>query len=199
MSNRSPVLDDRRPEQPAPLQVLYLGVSGVLHPSESLYLLLHGRASSADGHRPYEAVPLLERVLAGWPEVRIVLTSTQPWAKGLEPVLRELGPTLAPRVLGYTYEDLTTRLRFGRRQLPLSNEDYWRCVKSDLVRLHVEWLRPSAWIAVDDETILWSDLERAQHLVAVDGDKGLLDPTAQDRLLTVMTGNFGPPVGSGPC
>ena len=78
--------------------------------------------------------------------------------------------------------------------MPLGDADYWRHMKSEIVRLHVEWLKPAAWIAVDDETILWTDNEREQHLVAVNGRNGLLDPVAQDRLVTVLTGNFGLPL-----
>ena len=174
------------------LKVIYLGVSGVLHPSASLYELLEGRSPWDDGHRLYEAVPALELALRGWPEARIVLSSTQPWAKGLPVVLEALGPSLAKRVLGYTFEDLTTKLRRGRRQIPLSAEDYWRLNKSDIVRLHARWLRPAAWLAVDDDTILWTEDEYRHRLVAVDGCKGLLDPATQDRLLTVLTGQFGP-------
>jgi hypothetical protein len=176
---------------PEALKVVYLGVSGVLHPSASLYELIEGRSPWDNGHRPYEAVPVLERALQGWPEARIVLSSTQPWAKGLPAVLEALGPSLASRVLGHTYEDLTTRLRRGRRQRPLSSEDYWRLNKSDIVRLHAQWLRPAAWLAVDDDTILWTTDECRNRLVVVDGCKGLLDPAAQDRLLTVLTGQFG--------
>jgi hypothetical protein len=172
--------------------VVYLGVSGVLHPSASLYELVEGRSAWDDGHRPYEAVPVLERALQGWPHARIVLSSTQAWSKGLPAVLAALGPSLASRVLGHTYEDLTTKLRRGRRQIPLSNEDYWRLNKSDIVRLHAQWLQPAAWVAVDDESILWTAEEHRNHLVEVDGCKGLLDPAAQDRLLTVLTGQFGP-------
>lgn len=175
------------------MQVLYLGISGVCHPSASTYELVEGRSPWADGHSEYEAVPWLTQTLERWPDVRIVLTSTQPWAKGLWAVLVALGPALASRVLGFTYADLTTKLRRGRRQLPLSDADYWRHNKSEIVRLHVLWLQPSAWVAVDDETILWTTEESEQHLVAVDGCKGLLDPAAQDRLLTVLEGNFGPP------
>lgn len=92
-------------------------------------------------------------------------------------------------MVGHTFEDL---LRYGRRQRPLSIEDYWRLSKAEFVRLHVGWLRAAAWIAVDDETIGWTEHERQQHLVAVDGCMGLLDPKAQDQLLTVLAGNFGP-------
>lgn len=182
-----------------PLNVIYLGISGVLHPSRSLYELVEGRSPEDDGHRPYEAVPVLETLLRGWPDARIVLTSTQPWSKGLSAVLDELGPALASRVLGFTYEDLTTKLRRGRRQLPLSSEDYWRLNKSDIVRLHVEWLKPAAWVAVDDDTILWTEQERQQHFVEVDGCKGLLDPAGQDRLVTVLRGNFEPPTCGSSC
>lgn len=38
--------------------LLYSGISGVLHPSESLYGLVHGR-SWADGHAKYEGVLVL--------------------------------------------------------------------------------------------------------------------------------------------
>jgi hypothetical protein len=174
------------------MNVIYLGISGVLHPSRSLYELLEGRSPWDAGHRPYEAVPILENALLNWPDVRIVLTSTQPWSEGLPTVLAELGSSLSPRVLGFTYEDLTTKLRRGRRHLPLSDEDYWRLNKSEIVRLHVQWLRPQAWVAVDDDTILWTEDERHQHLVEVDGGKGLLEQAAQDRLAIAMTRNFGP-------
>ncbi len=184
-------MTDIAPEGPP--QVVYLGISGVLHPSRSLYELLNGRAPEDDGHQLYEGAAVLENILSGWPDAAIVLTSTQPWAKGLPAVLQAMGPGLASRVLGFTFEDLTTKLRRGPRQRPLSDADYWRLNKSQVVRLHVEWLRPAAWLAIDDEDILWTDDERQNHVVVVDGCKGLLDPAAQDRLATVLSGAFGAP------
>lgn len=180
------------------MRVLYLGISGTLHPSASTYQLVLGRSPWSDGHTEYEAAPWLAQTLEQWPDVQVVLTSTQPWKHGLPAVSKQLG-ALAARVIGFTYEDLTTRAvrqvrtRSGTtRKMTYSDEDYWRLHKSEIVRLHIQWLRPVAWIAVDDETILWTEQELQQHLVAVDGCKGLLDPTAQDRLVTVLTGNFGP-------
>ena len=172
-------------------RVAYVGISGVLHPSKSLYKLLFSRLPVDDGHHDYEGVPVLERALAPWPDARIVLTSTVPWKFGLPWTLEQLGPALAERVIGFTYDDLTTKLRRGTRHLPLSDADYWRCNKSDVVRTHFEWLRPDAWVAIDDESIFWTRDERRDHLVLVDGCRGLLDPAAQDRLLTVLRGNFG--------
>jgi hypothetical protein len=175
--------------------VLYLGISGVLHPSASLYELVYRRGPWDDGHQEYEAVPWLTSALAGWPDVRIVLSSTQPWKHGLPRVLAHLG-LLAERVIGFTYEDLTTKLvrqvrtRSGTtRLIAFSNEDYWRMNKSDVVTAHVAWLRPDAWIAVDDEDILWTSQVR-EHVVIVDGCRGLLHPVEQDRLVTALEMNF---------
>ena len=41
------------------MKVIYLGISGVLHPSSSTYELVYGRSPWVDGHAQYEAVPWL--------------------------------------------------------------------------------------------------------------------------------------------
>ena len=87
--------------------LLYLGISGVLHPSVSEYSQRYQRLPGSDGHTLYEGAPLLAKLLGGWPEVRIVLTSSLPRIYSFEMVLEQLGRHLARRVDGYTYEDLT--------------------------------------------------------------------------------------------
>lgn len=178
-------------------QVVYLGISGVLHPSQSLYELVLRRSPWDDGHARYEGVPVLAAALEPWPSARIVLTSTQPWAHGLASVLAHLGP-LASRVAGFTFDDLTqnavrvVRTRSGTtRMLTYSSNEYWRMNKSDIVAAHVAWSRPVAWIAIDDESILWPHDVMRDRLVLTDGCAGLLDAATQDRLLTVLAGNFG--------
>jgi hypothetical protein len=177
---------------------VYLGISGVLHPSESFYRLISGRSPWADGHSKYDSVPILVQALENWPDVEIVLTSTQPWAHGLESVFAQLGPSLASRVVGYAYEDLTTKVtrevttRSGETRIEsLSNEDYWRMSKADIVATHVRWRRPDKWIAIDDEDILWPHDVRRDRLVLTNGCVGLQSVEAQDRLRAVMLKNFG--------
>ena len=177
---------------------IYLGISGVLHPSESTYTLLYGRSPWADGHSKYESASVLVQLLDSWPDVEIILTSTQPWAHGIESVLEHLGPSLAARVVGYTYEDLTTRVkrevttRSGLiREIGLSDEDYWRLNKSAIVATHVEWRRPVQWIAIDDEDILWPHDVRRDKLVLTDGCAGLRNADTQNKLRTIMFKNFG--------
>lgn len=180
------------------MRVLYLGISGVLHPSASTYELVQGRNPWTDGHAEYEAVAWLAQTLVRWPDVRVVLTSTQPWKHGLPAVRQHLG-MLAERLIGFTYEDLTTKVvrqvhtRSGAsRHVGYSDADYWRMNKSDIVAAHVEWLQPQAWVAVDDEDIQWPR-RLADQVCIVDGCKGLKDSAEQDRLLTVLQGNFGAP------
>lgn len=181
------------------MRVLFLGLSGVVHPSATTYQLVCGRNPWSHGHAEYEAVPWLAQSLTRWPDVRIVLTSTQPWRHGLPAVLERMAP-LAARVIGFTFEDLTTKLvRQARTRsgttwlLPYSAEDYWRMNKADIVAAHVEWLQPQAWVAVDDEDILWPR-RFADQVCIVDGCKGLKDPAEQDKLLTYLEMNFGPGV-----
>ena len=175
------------------LPVLYLGVGGVLQPSESTYIWVHGKDPFEDGHERYECSPLLDELLMGWPDVRIVLTSVRPWRHGLPAVLGALGAGLAQRVLGHTFEDLTTKARFGKSQRHLSDLDYWRLSKASIVEKHVAWLRPRAWVVVDDETQGWTNSELARHVVLTPPLAGLMDAEAQAKLVALLEHQFGPP------
>lgn len=66
-------------------------------------------------------------------------------------------------------------------------------MKSEIVRLHRQWLRPAAWVVLDDETACWTVEEHREHIVLTDGCEGLREPRAQDRLMTLLVGNFSPP------
>lgn len=178
----------------APSCVLYLGIGGVLQPSRSTYTSVHGHDPFEDGHQPYQCAPLLEELLQDWCEVRIVLTSTRPWAHGLDVVLAALGPALASRVIGYTFKDLTERAKVGER-FPrcISEMDYWRLSKSQLVERHVRWLRPARWMAIDDEGFGWSDHELACHVVLTPPLEGLSNQESRAKVHGILVHQFGPP------
>jgi HAD domain in Swiss Army Knife RNA repair proteins len=175
------------------MKVVYLGVTGVLHPSATLFQMVHGRSPWNNGHSKYEGVPVLREALSGWPDAKLVLTAYEAWRGGLETVLAELGSTLAQRVIGTTYEDLTTKARVGPRRTTFSKDGYRRLTRSEVVRTHVEWLQPAAWVAIDDEGTFWTMDERRLHLVTTDPCRGLIEARALDRLMTLLVGNFGPP------
>jgi hypothetical protein len=176
------------------VRLLYLGISGVLHPSASVYELVHRASPWSSGHTEYEATQWLASALTNWPDVKIVLTSTQPKLVGLPNVLARLGP-LAERVIGYTFEDLTAnafhqkRTHEGiRKILPCSVEDYWRMSKAQIVLAHMNWRLPQAWVAVDDEDG-WP-AEVRENVCVVDGCSGLIRASEQERLLEVLSVTF---------
>lgn len=175
--------------------LLYLGISGVLHPSVSEYSQRYDRLPGSDGHTLYEGAPLLEKLLEGWPEVRIVLTSSLPRIYSFEMVLEQLGRQLARRVDGYTYEDLTTRVLMADARTPYSGDDYRMLDKADIVRVHVAWRKPAAFVVLDDEDLRWTGRELEENVVIVDGCEGLLSASAQERLAIVLARNFGPAQG----
>lgn len=72
----------------------------------------------------------------------------------------------------------------------MSGDDYWRLDKSGIVSATVELLKPRAWAAIDDEGMRWSFDVRENQLVRTDGCEGLLTAEIQDRLHTVLAGNF---------
>lgn len=180
------------PDVQYPNPILYLGISGVLHPSESIYRVLFGRDPWKDGHTKYESLGFLAGALAAYPALRIVLTSTVPWKYGLPQTLAWLGD-IGDRVIAFTYEDLTTKVPATKSSKPMSDNDYWRLDKSSIVRSHVAWLKPPAWIVIDDEDILWDDDTRENRLVLTPGHCGLADLPTLDRLVEVMWKNFGRP------
>ena len=166
---------------PAAPDILFLGISGVLHPSASTYRLARRVEPWGDGHNRYEGVKVLERALAPYPSVRIVLTSTQPCAHSIATVIAELG-ALGERVDGFTFDELT--------KSGMSAETYWRLDKSSIVAATVELLKPRRWVAIDDEGMRWPFEVRETQLVRTDGCEGLMTAEAQDRLQTVLAGNF---------
>jgi hypothetical protein len=80
-----------------------------------------------------------------------------------------------------------------KRGKPMTDDDYWRLDKSGIVRAHVAWLKPPAWIAIDDEDIRWDEDTRENRLVLTPGHCGLADLATLDRLVEVMWKNFGQP------
>lgn len=173
-----------------PHPILYLGISGVLHPSESIYRVVVGRDPWKDGHKKFECLGFVAGALAAYPAVRVVLTSTVPWRHGLPQTLAWLGD-VGKRVIGFTYEDLTTKAPATKSGKPMSDNDYWRLDKSSIVRAHVAWLKPPAWIVLDDEDIRWDDDTRANRLVRTQGHLALDDPATVERFIEVLLKNFG--------
>jgi hypothetical protein len=151
--------------------VLYLDFDGVLHP-ETVYMR-PGKGpyiESPKGHKLFEHVGLLERVLLPYPDVRIVLSTS--WVrvyKGVARVARKLPPELRARVVGATYHGAMEVESFKRAPRGMQ-------IWSDVLRR-----QPDDWIAVDDDYLHWPSWAR-DKLVRTHEILGISAPTVLAEL-----------------
>lgn len=144
--------------------VLYLDFDGVLHPSDVRVNARRGIfVNSPAGRNLFEHADLLERLMAPYPEVVIVLSTSWVKARGFRYARNRLPKSLSERVVGATYHSRFMRDRF--RELPRGAQ-----VWADVVRRG-----PERWLALDDDAIDWPDwcLDR---LVRTHETEGLSHP-----------------------
>lgn len=165
-----------------PLHVLYLDFDGVLHP-DSAYRTRNGiELLHHPGHSLFEHVPLLDEILAPYPEVKIVLSTSWLLIKGgYDHAKARLSPTLQERCIGGT---------FHRREMRKA----WFESKSrpEQVLLDVHRRNPSCWIAVDDSTEKWPD-RVTTHVVRADPTHGISERQVLSDLLAKLYCQFGSP------
>lgn len=156
--------------------MLYLDFDGVLHP-ESVYLL-HKRGPQlqhAPGHSLFEHCSRLEDVLAPYPGVHIVLSTS--WVRryrgSVARVSRRLTPGLQARVVGATYHSRMDPAEFAAAPRGMQ-------IWSDVLRR-----KPEAWLALDDDWLHWPAWCR-DHLVRTDPMLGISEPTALADLKTKL-------------
>lgn len=144
--------------------VLYLDFDGVLH-HESVVRSPRGRVylGAPDGYSLFQHVGLLEDILAPYPELRIVLSTS--WVRVLRfsRALKRLPLSLQARVIGATYH---TEMHEGAfAHLPRAQQ-----ILDD-----VERRQPWDWLALDDEYCDWPSAHR-ERLVRTDPHEGISAP-----------------------
>lgn len=165
-------------------QALYLDYDGPMH-SDEVYLTRDWQTGKRmpkmqrDGHILFEYAPILARLLAPYPDLPIVLSTSWVRVMGFDTARSYLIPDLHRRVVGGV---------FHREYFPASEWDY--TYRGDQVRRDVSVRRLSRWVAVDDDNLGWDGLE--DHLCLVDSTTGLGCPQAQARLAALLAAQFGP-------
>jgi hypothetical protein len=124
--------------------LLYLDFDGVLHHENCLWHPRIGAYLSApEEFKLFQHVDLLERMLAPYPEVRIILSTSWVRRYGCSKSAKQLGPRLRQRVIGATFhsrmnEDLFMDLPRGKQ--------VWQ---------DVQRRKPRDWLALDDVDEGW--------------------------------------------
>lgn len=160
--------------------LLYLDYDGVLHPED---VRRHPRkgirlGAGGAGHRLFEHCAVLAELLAPFPAVGVVLSTSWVRVLGFDKARRKLPRALRDRVVGATFHSAMDRGLF--MEMPRGVQ-----VMGDVGRR-----RPSAWLALDDDEEGWPTEWRhaliATHPVLGMGAPGVKDELAQRlRLLSV--------------
>ncbi|MFM0617008.1 HAD domain-containing protein [Paraburkholderia nemoris] len=148
---------------------LYLNYGGVLNAGHGL-LDANAVITLDSGRPPFEYAPCLVDVLAPWPQVQIIVTTSWLQTLGAEKTIELLPDELRRRVMGTT---LGTPPRLG--------EIKDGTAKTMSVIRHAAKHGLTRWLALDDEA--WgvpSDFE--QHFLHTDSETALGAPEARKHL-----------------
>lgn len=143
------------------MTILFLDFDGVLHPSAVYRSREQGIHLRVEGHALFEHAQSLADLLADFPEVRIVLSTS--WVSSLgrfDDTLAYLPIALQSRVAGATWHS---------RKPPYQ----WAAMtRYEQIMEYVYRHQVRHWVAVDDDDIGWADKHR-EGLVHTDPDRGL--------------------------
>lgn len=149
--------------------VLYLDFDGVLHHENVLWHPRRGAYAGPPGFTLFEHAALLDELLAPFPEVGIVLSTSWVRQYGCYGAAKKLPNSLRTRVVGATFHGEMDERVFG-------NKPRGRQVLEDVARR-----RPLAWFALDDVAEGWGE-PASPCLVLTDECRGISAPGIADAV-----------------
>ncbi|MGS0742310.1 HAD domain-containing protein [Glaciimonas sp. GG7] len=156
------------------MKILYLDYNGVLHDGMVIRNRKRGMYITTPERSFFEWMPILEDLLAPYPEVKIVLSTSWVRALGFDATRQELSETLRSRVIGSTFHHpklLQSEFDLMPRGMQILND--------------VEQRKPSSWFAIDDDAFGWPAGHR-DRLIETKGHTGLSDPEIQDAIRKML-------------
>lgn len=168
MEHPSPILDRTTP-------TLFLDFDGTLHVGHAV-VDVDGQVSLESGRQLFEYAPLLAELLAPYPAVEIVLTTSWVDAMTDETVLSYLPPELSRRVID------TTRGRRPRLSYMLNGSG-----RTDVITCYAFGKGLTQWLAIDDSVYGAYHFGREpgelmRNFLLLDSSRGISDEAAQQRI-----------------
>jgi len=158
--------------------ILYLDYDGVLHPADVRVRRTRGiYVHSPAGSQLFEHADLLEELLAPYPQVSVVLSTSWVRVRGFTHARNRLPAGLRRRVIGATYH------RRHMREWEFTAMPRGMQVWQDVVRR-----KPSRWLALDDDGVDWP-IWCLAHFVTTHETRGISDPSTQGILRQALTRN----------
>jgi len=150
------------------LPVVYLDYDGVLHSDEVYWYRKRGIVLRAD-HGLFAAAGILESILAPYPKLQLILSTTWVRVLSYHTAAKRLPPGLQPRLRGATWHSSI-------------DTDWWSTLtRYEQIMNHVKRHAINSWIAIDNDAEGWP-LDDAERLVRTRDSHGLLEPAAQREL-----------------
>jgi hypothetical protein len=151
--------------------LLYLDFDGCVHHEAVYWDPVHRQPilKAPPRYTLFQHAALLDEMLAPYPGIAIVLTTSWVRHYGIRKAAKELPAGLRRRVVGSTYDS----------QAPGDSFDH--LTRGEQVATDVERRRPSRWLALDDDPIGWPDWS-IPHLLLTDPYEGISTPELQVEL-----------------
>jgi hypothetical protein len=144
--------------------VLYVDYDGVLHHENVLWHPRKGAYISAPSrYSLFQHTGLLEEILAPYPRVKIVLSTSWVRVYSFSKAASRLSPALRQRVVGATWHSRMVKDEFTSKPRGVQ-------VWEDVLRR-----MPKNWIALDDDEWDWPAHCR-ENLIRTDDYEGISDP-----------------------
>lgn len=170
-----------RPPRVRPDAVLYLDFDGVLHHEDVRGGRGHPTKFGPDvgkGHRLFQHAGLLEELLAPYPVVRIVLSTSWVRVKGYSYCVDHLPPGLAARCCGATWHSAMRPLEHVWQDTPRGRQ----------VLADVERRTPVSWLALDDDASGWTPFE--ERVVLTDPEHGIAHARVREQVVSALERHF---------
>lgn len=152
------------------MKLCYLDYDAVLHDGNVLRNRSTGMTIKTPGRTFFEWMPLLEDLLAPYPDLKIVLSTTWVRELGFDQAKHELSPALRERVIGSTF--LHPKIIKAEFDMQPRGVQIW----GDVARR-----KPSHWFALDDDADGWP-LKYRENLIQTSDQLGLSDPAVQEKI-----------------
>jgi len=155
-------------------KILYLDFDGVLHHEDVYFHRRRGIYIAAQGRKLFEWVPVLEELLAPYPTVAIVLSTSWVRVRSFDYAKSKLPLSLQERVMGATFHH-----RYMRE------DEVIHLSRGEQIAQDVFRRGPKGWFALDDDYEGWPTWCK-DKLIRTDGAVGISDLHVQHAVRIIL-------------
>jgi hypothetical protein len=152
------------------MHILYLDFDGVLHDDEVYCHRTRGIYIQTPGRVLFEWMPVLCDLIAPYPNVNIVLSTSWVNVFSFDFAKSQLAPTLQSRVIGATYH----RREIGKRY-------FLSLARGEQIVQDAGRREPTNWFAIDNDDAGWPEAYR-HHLIKTDDALGISQVSVQHQI-----------------